>query len=237
MTKTSGISANRAVTMTEPASVISGAEDHQGAAGVILAGGQSRRMGGGDKCLRDLGGKPILSHIIERAQGQAGPLVLNANGDPARFGAFRLPVAADIIEGFAGPLAGILTGLDWVAAHAPEARWMASFASDAPFFPRDMVARMLDAAEAAGANLVCAESNGRSHPVFGLWSLSLRADLRRAVVEEGLRKVDLWTARHRLITLPFAPVETGQGTLDPFFNTNRPEDLVEAARFAEAAAA
>ena len=201
-------------------------------AGVILAGGQSRRMGGGDKCLRLLGGRTILSRIIERAEAQAGPLVLNANGDPARFADYGLPVASDVIEGFAGPLAGILTGMDWIAANAPGAIWMASFASDAPFFPVSMVPRMLAAAEKTGANLVCAESDGRSHPVFGLWSMTLREDLRQAVIEEGLRKVDLWTARHRLVTVAFDAVETGQGPLDPFFNTNRPDDLVEAETFA-----
>lgn len=201
-------------------------------AGVILAGGQSRRMGGGDKCLRLLGDRSILARIIARAEAQAVPLVLNANGDPVRFADYGLPVAQDVIEGFAGPLAGILTGMDWVADNAPGAAWMASFASDAPFFPRDMVARMLKAAQTAGANLVCAESNGRSHPVFGLWSMELRDDLRQAVVAEELRKVDLWTARHRLVTVAFEEVETARGPLDPFFNTNRPDDLIEAERFA-----
>ncbi len=201
-------------------------------AGVVLAGGQSRRMGGGDKCLRDLGGRTILSRILARAEAQAAPLVLNANGDPARFADYGLPVAPDVIEGFAGPLAGILTGMDWVAANAPQAAWMASFASDAPFFPRDMVPRMLKAAEEVGANLACAESNERSHPVFGLWAMELREDLRQAVVEEEMRKVDRWTARHRLVTVTFDPIETAAGELDPFFNTNRPGDLVEAERFA-----
>lgn len=201
-------------------------------AGVILAGGQSRRMGGGDKCLRPLGGRPILAQIIERAASQVGPLVLNANGDPERFADYTLPVAPDVIEGFAGPLAGILTGMDWVATQAPQAQWMASFASDAPFFPENMVTVMLDVAEKIGANLACAVSNERSHPVFGLWSMSLREDLRKAVVEEGLRKVDLWTARHQLVSVPFEAVQTGHGALDPFFNTNRPDDLVEAEAFA-----
>ncbi len=209
-------------------------QDVPAVAGVILAGGQSRRMGGGDKCLRPLGGRPILAQIIERAAPQVGPLVLNANGDPARFADYKLPVAADVIEGFAGPLAGILTGMDWVADRAPEAEWMASFASDAPFFPRDMVAVMLLAAERAGANLVCAQSNGRNHPVFGLWSMALREDLRQAVVEEGLRKVDIWTARHKLVSVGFEPVKTDAGALDPFFNTNRPDDLLEAEAFAGA---
>lgn len=219
--------------MTSPEAPSPAARDSS-VAGVILAGGQSRRMGGGDKCLRPLAGRPILAHIIERAAPQVGPLVLNANGDPARFADYALPVVPDVIEGFAGPLAGILTGMDWVAAQAPASQWMASFASDAPFFPENMVAVMLAAAEEAGANLVCAMSNERSHPVFGLWSMSLRDDLRRAVVGEGLRKVDLWTARHRLVSVTFEPVETGQGALDPFFNTNRPDDLIEAEAFAVA---
>ena len=226
--------------MTNPENGVSGpkngASGASAVAGVILAGGLSRRMGGGDKCLRPLGGRPILAQIIERAAPQVGPLVLNANGDPERFADYGLPVAADVIEGFAGPLAGILTGMDWVVAHAPQAEWMASFASDAPFFPRDMVAVMRVAAGEAGADLVCAESNGRSHPVFGLWSMSLREDLRAAVVGEGLRKVDLWTARHRLLPVTFDPVDTAAGKLDPFFNTNRPDDLLEAEAFAGAEA-
>lgn len=200
-------------------------------AGVLLAGGLSRRMGGGDKCLRDLGGRPILARIIERAAPQVGALVLNANGDPARFDGFGLPVAADVVEGYAGPLAGILTGLDWAAKHAPGARWLASFACDAPFLPEDLVARMMAAVEAEGADLACAVTHGRTHPVFGLWRVSLREDLRRAMVEEEMRKVDRWTARHKLVEVDFPDLETPAGPLDPFFNTNRPEDLEEAARY------
>ena len=197
-------------------------------AGVLLAGGLSRRMGGGDKCLRDLGGKPILAHIIERAAPQVGALVLNANGDPARFADFGLAVAADVVPGYAGPLAGVLTGLDWAAANAPGAAWLASFACDAPFFPTDMVSRMLAAVEAAGADMACAVTHGRTHPVFGLWPLALRDDLHRAMVKEEIRKVDLWTARYDLVEVAFPDAETPAGPLDPFFNTNRPEDLEEA---------
>ena len=184
-------------------------------AGVLLAGGLSRRMGGGDKCLRDLGGRPILAHIIERAAPQVGSLVLNANGDPVRFADFGLPVAADVVEGYAGPLAGVLTGLDWAAENAPG----------------DMVDRMLAAVEAAGADMACAVTHGRTHPVFGLWPLGLRDDLRRAMVEEEIRKVDLWTARYNLVEVEFPDADTAAGPLDPFFNTNRPEDLEEAARY------
>lgn len=191
--------------------------------GVILAGGLSRRMGGGDKSLRLLGGRPILTHVIARARSQVGRLVLNANGDPERFAQFRLPVAADSVEGFAGPLAGVLAGLDWAREHAPDCPYVASFATDAPFLPRDLVPRLLAAVEGGRADLACAQSAGQNHPVFGLWPVRLAEDLRRALVEEGLHKVDIWTARHRLTAVEFATQP-----VDPFFNANRPEDLAEA---------
>ncbi|MFQ6018748.1 MAG: molybdenum cofactor guanylyltransferase MobA, partial [Kiloniellaceae bacterium] len=152
-----------------------------GVAGVLLAGGRSRRMGGGDKCLRALAGKPVLAHVVARAKPQVGPLLLNANGDPARFADFGLPVAADVVAGFAGPLAGVLTGLEWAAQHAPACAYLASFACDAPFLPVDLVARLVSAVEAEGADLACAASGGRSHPVFGLWPVRLKDDLRRAM--------------------------------------------------------
>ena len=202
-------------------------------AGVLLAGGQSRRMGGGDKCLRLLAGRPILAHVIDRARAQVGPLVLNANGDPARFASFELPVAADVVADFAGPLAGVLTGLDWAAANAPECTHVASFACDAPFLPTDLVARLSAALIEQSADLACAASQGRSHPVFGLWPVRLAGDLRRSMIEDEVRKVDIWTARYRLATVDFPTVETPAGPLDPFFNANRPDDLATAERFAD----
>jgi molybdopterin-guanine dinucleotide biosynthesis protein A len=153
------------------------ATDPQAVVGVLLAGGQARRMGGGDKCLRPLGGRTILDHVLERARPQVRALVLNANGDPARFAAFDLPVAADVIEGFAGPLAGVLTGMAWAGRHRPECPWIATIATDTPFFPTDLVARLLAAIEADGADLACAASVGRAHPVFGLWPVRLAGDL------------------------------------------------------------
>ena len=180
-------------------------------------------MGGGDKCLRPLGGRPLLAHIVERARPQVAELVLNANGDPARFAAFGLPVVADSVPGFAGPLAGILAGLDWVAAHRPEAPSLLSIATDSPFFPPDLAARLVAALSAEGAELACAASAGQAHPVFGLWPIALRHELRRALTEEGVRKIGLWTARYRLATVDF-PTDP----FDPFFNANRPEDLAEA---------
>jgi molybdopterin-guanine dinucleotide biosynthesis protein A len=180
-----------------------------GILGVILAGGQARRLGGGDKALHEVAGRPLLAHAIERLEPQVSRIVLNANGDPARFDAFGLPVVPDTVEGFAGPLAGVLAGLDWAAENAPDC---------------ERVVECLSAAiENEKADLACAETGGQAHPVFGLWPVRLREDLRRALVDEDIRKVDLWTARHTLAVVSFpAPV------VDPFFNINRPEDVVAA---------
>ena len=197
--------------------------------GVLLAGGQARRMGGGDKCLRQLGGGTILEHVIARARPQVAALVLNANGEPARFARFGLPVVADVVEGFAGPLAGVLTGMEWTRAHRPDCTWIGTIATDTPFFPTDLVARLLAAVHEDDAELACASSDGRAHPVFGLWPVRLAEELRAAMSEEGIRKVDVWTARHRLVEVPFAT-----DPIDPFFNTNRPEDLAEAERLLDA---
>lgn len=184
-------------------------------------------MGGGDKGLKPIAGRPMLDRVIARARGQVGALAINAAGDPARFAAYGLPVVADSVPGFAGPLAGVLAGLDWARGAHPGARFVASFATDAPFFPRDLVARLHDARRAAGADLAAARSAGQDHPVFGLWPVALAEDLRRALADEGVRKVDVWTARHRLAVAEFAAAP-----FDPFFNANRPEDLAEAERLA-----
>jgi len=198
--------------------------------GLLLAGGQSRRMGGGDKALRLLGGIPLLDRVIRRLRPQVEALVINANGDPARFARFALPVVADNVTGFAGPLAGVLAGLDWAYSHRPDCPFVVSVATDAPFLPMDLVVRLIEGLDLASADLACAASGGRSHPVFGLWPVRLRDDLRRAVVDQAIRKVDLWTARHRLATVPFA-----DQPVDPFFNANRPEDLETAAALLNAA--
>jgi len=193
--------------------------------GLLLAGGLSRRMGGGDKTLRRIGGKTILDRVIERMRPQVSALVLNANGDPARFAAYGLPVVADGIADFAGPLAGVLAGLDWAAASRPDCDLVASVATDAPFLPADLVARLASGMAEAGADLACAASGGQVHPVIGLWPVRLRGELRHALVDEGIRKVDVWTGRYRLATVEF-PV----GRIDPFFNANRPEDIAAAER-------
>jgi molybdenum cofactor guanylyltransferase len=197
--------------------------------GVLLAGGLARRMGGGDKPLRLVAGRPLLDRVIERLQPQVDGLVLNANGDPARFEAYRIPVVADSIPDYAGPLAGVLAGLDWTAANRPGCSMVVSVPTDAPFLPTDLVFRMAQVLAVEGADLACAASGGQAHPVIGLWPVRLRDELRRAVAEEGIRKVDVWTARYRLAVVPFA-----DQPIDPFFNANRPEDLGRAAALLEA---
>jgi molybdopterin-guanine dinucleotide biosynthesis protein A len=190
--------------------------------GVLLAGGRSRRMGGGDKCLRPLAGRPLLRHAIDRAAPQVDTLLINANGALDRFAAFGLPVIGDAVSGFVGPLAGILSSLSWAAEHRPACTHVVSFATDVPFFPEDLVTR-LEAALTAGADMACAESGGRMQPVFGLWPVRLGDDLRRALAEERLYKVEDWIARFASARVPF---ETEP--VDPFFNVNTPEDLAAA---------
>ena len=191
--------------------------------GLVLAGGLARRMGGGDKALIKVGGVAILDRVLERLRGECQTIVLNANGDPARFARYRLPVVADNIPDFAGPLAGILAGLDWAAAHTPATEWLASVPGDCPFLPRDLVARLHAARAAASTPLACARSGEWRHPVVGLWRVDLRDDLRHALAVEGLRKIELWTARHG-IALAGWPDQP----FDPFFNVNTPDDAATA---------
>jgi len=197
--------------------------------GVLLAGGKARRMGGGDKGLEILGGRSMMERIVERVRPQVEALLINANGDGDRFQPFGLPVKADVIEGFAGPLAGVLTGMEWAAENHPDAPWLASFATDAPFVPDDLVARMMAAVEEGSADMACATSAGRTHPVFGLWPVALAGDLRRAMMDEEMRKIDRWTARYNLIEVDFA-----DDPFDPFFNINEPDNLAEAERLIRA---
>jgi molybdopterin-guanine dinucleotide biosynthesis protein A len=196
--------------------------------GVLLAGGLARRMGGGDKPMRSIAGRTILDRVIARLASQCDGLILNANGDPARFASFGLPVIADSVADFPGPLAGILAALDWTAEHRPDVTHILSAAADCPFLPRDLVARLHAEMTAENAQLAVAASDGQSHPVIGLWSINLRAELRHALVVEDIRKIDRWTARYRLatVTWPTTP-------LDPFFNANTMDDIAEADRLAE----
>lgn len=195
--------------------------------GVLLAGGLARRMGGGDKPMRTIGGRTILERVIARLAPQCSGLILNANGDPARFAAFGLQVVPDDVPGFPGPLAGILAALDWTATKRPDVEWVLSAAGDCPFLPRDLVARLHEARGRENAELAVAASGGQSHPVVGLWRVALRDELRHALVVEDLRKIDRWTARYPLATVTW-PVEP----LDPFFNANTVEDIAEAERLA-----
>jgi molybdenum cofactor guanylyltransferase len=196
--------------------------------GVLLAGGLARRMGGGDKPMRQIGGRTILERAIARLKPQCDSLILNANGDPARFASFSLPVIADSVADFPGPLAGILAALDWAAAVRPDVTWILSAAADCPFLPRDLVGRLHQARADEDAQLAVAASGGQSHPVIGLWSVALREELRHALVKEDIRKIDRWTARYKLATVnwPNTP-------LDPFFNANTMDDIAQAERLAE----
>jgi molybdenum cofactor guanylyltransferase len=194
--------------------------------GILLAGGRATRMGGGDKSLRLVGGTSILARIIARLQPQCGSLILNVNGDAARFAAFDLPTFADNVPDFPGPLAGILAGLDFIAKHRPETNWAISVPTDTPFLPHDLVTRLHQAR--AGGNLLASACSGdRVHPPITLWPVALRHELRHALVNEGLRKVDAFTSRH-----PVATVRWDVRSFDPFFNVNKPEDIAEAEQIA-----
>jgi molybdopterin-guanine dinucleotide biosynthesis protein A len=184
-------------------------------------------MGGGDKARIRIGGKTILERVLARLAPQCSAVIINANGDPARFADTGLPVVPDSVPDFVGPLAGILAGLDWAAAHAPAVADVVSAPGDCPFLPRDLVARLTAARRAAGLPLACARSGEWRHPVLGLWPVALRHHLRRALVEEEQRKIEVWTARHgvAIADWPATPV-------DPFFNVNTPEDAAAAERIA-----
>lgn len=194
--------------------------------GLILAGGLARRMGGGDKALKPLAGRPILAHVIDRLRGQCDDLLLNANGDPARLSGFGLTVVADSVPDFAGPLAGILAGLDWLAGNRPDNAWLLSVAADTPFIPGDLALRLHRARAAAGTLLACAASEGHQHHAIGLWPVALREDLRSALAA-GERKLGRWTQAHGV-----AVAEWPAAPIDPFFNINTQEDLAEAERLA-----
>jgi len=194
----------------------------------VLAGGQARRMGGGDKARIRIGGVTILERVLACLAPQCTRIVINANGDPSRFADTGLPVVADSVPDFAGPLAGILAGFDWAAANAPQSEWLLSVPGDCPFLPKNLVRRLHDARVSSGFPLACARSGEWRHPVVALWPTALREDLRRALLDQSLHKIESWTARHGVAVADW-PTEP----IDPFFNVNTP---AEAAR-AEALAA
>jgi molybdopterin-guanine dinucleotide biosynthesis protein A len=185
-------------------------------------------MGGGDKARIRIGNATILERVLARFSPQCSQVIINANGDPARFADTHLLIVADSVPDFAGPLAGILAGLDWAAVKAPHCEWLVSVPGDCPFLPNDLVARLHEARLAANTPLACARSGEWRHPVVGLWPVSLREDLRRALLDEGLHKIEIWTARHgvAIADWPTEPV-------DPFFNVNTPDDAAHAETMAK----
>jgi molybdopterin-guanine dinucleotide biosynthesis protein A len=189
----------------------------------VLAGGLARRMGGGDKARIAIGGTSILQRVLVCLTPQCSRIVINANGDPTRFADTGLPVIADSVPDFAGPLAGILAGLDWAAQNVPAAEWLVSVPGDCPFLPKDLVTRLSEARVTSNVPLACARSGQWRHPVVGLWPVKLREDLRHALMSEGLHKIELWTARHGI-----AVAEWPTTPIDPFFNVNTPKDAAQA---------
>lgn len=201
--------------------------------GLVLAGGLARRMGGGDKARIELGGVTILDRVLATLSAQCTGIIINANGDPARFADTGLEVVPDNVEGHPGPLAGILAGLDWLSRQHNGVEWILSVPGDCPFLPDDLVERLHTARRKMGAGvpLACARSGEWRHPVVGLWPLALREDLRKALVQEDLRKIEVWTARHGVAIADW-PVEP----IDPFFNVNTPDDAARAAQIVAGAA-
>ncbi|TIO79191.1 MAG: molybdenum cofactor guanylyltransferase MobA [Mesorhizobium sp.] len=199
-------------------------------AGIILAGGQSRRMGGGDKPLLPLGRSRLIDHVAAGLKPQVGALALNANGYPARFAGMNLPVLADTVPGHAGPLAGILTGLEWAAAEKTAYQSLVSAAGDTPFFPGDLVERLAAAARERPGAIAVASSDGRWHPTFALWPLGLSEALRHFLIDEDNRRVSTFMERHGFVQVEFPMIEAEGKRIDPFFNINTPDDLAQAER-------
>ena len=195
--------------------------------GLVLAGGRATRMGGGDKTLLKVGGTTILQRVLARIHPHCASIALNANGDPSRFTAYELPVVADEVPDFAGPLAGILAGLEWAARAHPAIEWIASVPGDCPFLPRDLISRLHAVRNAEGKILACARSGEWRHPVVALWPVALRVDLRRALFDEDLHKIELFTGHYGV-----AVAEWPDRPVDPFMNVNTPEDLATAINIA-----
>lgn len=195
-------------------------------AGVLLAGGQSSRFGGGDKCLLQLRGKPLLAHAIERLKPQVSEMVLNANGDPKRFASFGLPVIADHSDEHPGPLAGVLAGMEWADAEATGIRFIVTVPTDTPFFPEDLVGRLIEAQQGREVPAIAASETGE-HPVFGIWPIALASTLRRDLAA-GVRKTLDWARAQGAISVHFPPATFRGRSVDPFFNINESQDLAKA---------
>lgn len=198
-------------------------------AGIILAGGQSRRMGGQDKAMLPFGHRRLIDHVHERLSRQVNTVVLNSNGDPADIASLNVPVVPDDIGGFAGPLAGILAAMEWANDQAAPFSHVLTVAADTPFFPDDLAKRLCLAITDAPGHIGVAASGGRLHPVFGLWPVFLKADLRDWLSDEKNRRVVSWIEGHPHRIAEFSPATTQSGgTFDPFFNINTPQDIAEA---------
>lgn len=200
------------------------AETDSEVTGVVLAGGRSSRMGGQEKAVLDLAGRPMIQHVLVRLRPQVGRIVVNANGDPARFSGYCLPVVADSIEGYAGPLAGLHAGMAWAVAETPEAKFVASVAVDSPFIPTDLIARLKAALLAADAPCAIASSGGERHPVAGLWRVELLGALT-ASLEQDMRALHRFADAQGCAIAAFEPVDIGGTPVDPFLNVNAPADL------------
>ena len=200
---------------------------HDHITAVLLAGGKAKRMGGGDKCLLELAGSPMLTWVIQRVETQVKSLILNANGDIDRFTLFGHPVVTDTIKGHPGPLAGILAGMKWAEINAPHTTHIVTIPTDAPFLPFDLITRLNAASTPQKSEIILANSHSRTHPVIGLWPVTLAPELNEAI-QIGVRKVMDWVENYPVVTVEFADVKIGNRDIDPFFNTNTPEHLQEA---------
>jgi len=193
---------------------------------VILNGGLSRRMENQNKALLQLANKPLIEHVLENLKPQCETIIINCNIESDELEPYGLPIVKDSLDGFLGPLAGILAAMEWVKKHKPDCKLLASVPIDTPFLPRDLINKLNQALQEDQSDLICAVSNGRSHPVIGLWPIHLMDELRSAIVDEGVLKVDLWTSRYKTAHLSF-----DYQTIDPFFNINCDDDLLQAELF------
>tara|TARA_B100001123_G_C15045653_1_gene921381 strand:- start:165 stop:785 length:621 start_codon:yes stop_codon:yes gene_type:complete len=191
--------------------------------GCILVGGQSLRMGGGIKSLKQINNESILERVINRSKTQVKYLSINSNSDEKKLIKFLLPIFSDVIKGFLGPLAGIHAALNWAKKNNPQHEWVATFAGDTPFFPNDIVKRLYEEAIKKNKKIIIPKSGGRNHPVFGLWHISLEDDLAISLKKNNARKIDHWAKKYF-----FGTVDFKYKNYDPFFNINTPEDLIKA---------
>ncbi len=199
--------------------------------GVVVAGGRAMRMGHRDKALLPLAGKPLLAHVLDRLAPQVAAIVLSANGDLSRYARFGLPAVADAPDGGRGPLAGVLTGMRWAANHRSGAHYLLTVPCDTPFLPRDLAEALRSALRQSGAEIACATSAGRTHPLCALWPVTMASSLAAALRKTPDLGVARWMYRSRVVEVTF-PVEA----VDPFFNANTQEDLSAAEEMARALA-